>query len=143
MPVTRCSPVINRIRLSTPYVNFNSRPSPADRDQPDLSISSSKKQISHLSDLELKDKPTTSTWACYCHGFGSRHWLHSVCGILSKRNSVTQLNMKAIGSVRPKCHMLGNSLAKTTNFYKDSTEPRSSHRWMRRGQFSAPVGLLS
>lgn len=73
MPVTRCSPVINRIRLSTPYVNFNSRPSPADRDQPDLSISSSKKQISHLSDLELKDKPTTSTWACYCHGFGSRH----------------------------------------------------------------------
>lgn len=73
MPVTRCAPVVNRIRLSTPYVNFNSRPSPADCDQPDLSISSSKKQISHLSDLEIKDKFTTSTWACYCHGFGSRH----------------------------------------------------------------------
>lgn len=73
MSCTRSSPVINRIRLSTPYVNFHSRSSPSDREQPDLSISSSKKQVSHLSDLELKDKVVTSAWACYRHGFGSRH----------------------------------------------------------------------
>lgn len=73
MPCTRCFPVINLICLSTPHVNFHSCPSPSDREQPELSTSPFKKQISQLSDLELKDKSLTGAWACYRRGFGSRH----------------------------------------------------------------------
>lgn len=65
MSSTRCSLVINRIWLSTFYVNYC--------DQPDLFILSSKKQLSNILDLELKDSTSTSTWACYRYGFGSRH----------------------------------------------------------------------